>query len=143
MASLQATSVNGTLTSLRQENTTATSKSLALADQDKVVVCTNTSAITITVPTEASVAFSVGSVVYIARTGSGDVTLAAAGGVTLTRSGLMGLNEELYVRKRASNSWIVIDRPFNLTASGGTASTSGNFSVNTFTSGTSAFTVAN
>lgn len=135
MANLQATTVNGTVVSLKQENTTSTSKTLALTDRNEVVACTNTSAITITVPTDASVNFPIGSVVNIARVGTGTVTLAAASGVTLSKTGTLGLNEELVIRKRAANTWIVQDSEANLTATGGTlvANTSG-FNRHTFTS---------
>jgi hypothetical protein len=143
MAQLQETTVAGTVTALRSENVTTVSKSLALADRDRVVVCTNTSAITITVPTDASVAFPNGSVVYIARVSSGAVTLAAQAGVTLSKTGLLGANEEIYVRKRGLNSWIVIERPYVLSGAGGSTTTSGNFSVHSFTSGTNTFTVQN
>jgi hypothetical protein len=143
MASLQETTVNGSVIALRSENTTTTSKSLALADRDKVVACTNTSAITITVPTDASVNFPTGAVVFITRLGTGSVTLAAQAGATITKSGLLGANEEIYVRKRAANTWVVVERPYTLTGAGGTTTTSGNISVHTFTSGTNTFTVQN
>lgn len=143
MASLQETTVAGTVTALRSENPTSTSKSLALADRDRVVACTNTSAITITVPTDASVAFPTGAVVYIARVGTGAVTLAAQAGVTLSNTGLLGVSEEIYCRKRASNNWVVVERPYVLIGTGGSTTTSGNFSVHSFTSGTNTFTVQN
>jgi hypothetical protein len=134
MAQLQATTVNGTLNSLQTENNTTASKSLALTDRDRVVACTNTTAITITVPNDSSVNFPVGSVVYIARLGTGTVALAAAGGVTLTKTGNFAQVEELYVRKRAANSWIVVDQPRNPIASGGTFAESNGIATNTFTS---------
>jgi hypothetical protein len=141
MAQLQATSVNGTLTALREETTTTASLTLALANRDKVIACTNTGAITITVPTDAAVNFPIGSVVYIARLGSGTVALAAAGGVTLTKTGTLGTGEELYVRKRAANSWVVVERQYELSGSGGSLATSGNFRSHSYTSGVSTFVV--
>lgn len=135
MAQLQATTVGGTLVSLRTENTTSTSKTLQLADQDKVVACTNSSPtnITITVPNDSTVNFSVGAVVYVARVGTGGVTLAAAGGVTVTRTGNLGSNEELYLRKRAANSWVTADQPLNPTLTGGTETSAGGYDIHTFT----------
>jgi hypothetical protein len=141
MAQLQATAVNGTLSALREEVTTTASRTLTLSDQDKVVTCTNSSAITITVPANTTVAFPIGSVVYVAKVNTGTVTLAAEGGVTLSRTGTLGNNEELYIRKRDTNNWIVIDRPYPLTGAGGTITPTGNFSSHTFTSGSSTFTV--
>lgn len=141
MAELKATNVDGTVVALREENATSTSKTLALTDRDKVVACTNTSAITITVPNNSSVAFPIGSLVYVARVGTGSVALAAAGGVTLTKTGSLGEGEELYIRKRATNNWVVVERPYNLEGTGGSQSTSGNFQISSFTSGTGTFTV--
>lgn len=133
MAQLQATTVNGVLTDLRTENITTSSKSLATADRNKVVACTNSSDITITVPNDATVNFPIGSVVYIARFGSGSVTLAGAGGVTVTRLGDLAQDEELYVRKRASNYWVVVDIPRTVTVSGGTVSSASGYTIHSFT----------
>tara|TARA_B110000503_G_scaffold139420_1_gene227771 strand:- start:438 stop:869 length:432 start_codon:yes stop_codon:yes gene_type:complete len=141
MADLQATSVAGTLTALREETITTASLALALANRDRVIACTNTTAINITVPADASVNFPIGSVVYIARLGTGTVTLLAAGGVTLTKTGTLGTGEELYVRKRAVNSWVVVERPYELTATGGTIVTAGNLRSHSFTTGSSSLVV--
>jgi len=143
MAQLQATTVNGTLNALKTENTTTASRSLALADRDRVVACTNTAAITITVPTDASVNFPIGSVVSVARSGTGTVTLAAAGGVTVTKVGILAANEEVVLRKRAANNWLVIDQPSVLNGTGGTKVTSGTQSIHSYTAtGAQTFTVS-
>ena len=141
MAQLQETTVNGTVISLRAENTTANSKTIAIADRDKVVACTNTGAITITIPNDSTVNFPVGSVVYIARIGAGAVALAAQGGVTVSKVGSLGDGEEIYIRKRAANNWVVVERPYFLEGAGGTVTTSGNLQTHQFTSGTGTFTV--
>ncbi len=62
---------------------TGTTYTLALADAATVVRASNASAITITVPANASVAFPTGSVVTIRQAGAGQITLSAAGGVTI------------------------------------------------------------
>ena len=136
MALLQATTVSGTLVSLITENTTSSSKTLALDDQGKVVACTNNSPtnITITIPNDSTVNFPVGAVVYVAKIGTGAVTLAAAAGVTATRTGSLGNNEELYLRKRAANNWVTVDQPLNATLTGGTETVAGGYNVHTFTS---------
>lgn len=141
MAQLQATSVNGTLTSLRVDNVKTGDHTLALADRDRVVAFTGSSAQTVTVPTDASVNFPIGSVVYIGRYGAGALTLAAAGGVTISKVGTFSPNEEMYIRKRASNSWIVIDSPKNLSGTGGAVSAADGFTIHSFTSGNNTFTV--
>jgi hypothetical protein len=111
MATLQATTVSGLITGLRTDRITTSTKTLELNDRLGVVTCTNTSNITLTVPNDTSVNFPVGSVIYINRLGSGNVTLSAAGGVSITRSGNLAANEELYIRKRAANTWIVVNQP--------------------------------
>jgi len=143
MADLQATTVNGTLVALRQENTTTASKNLALADRDKVIACTNSGAITVTIPNDSTVNFPVGSVVYIARVGNGAVALAAAAGVTASKTGAFGDGEEVYCRKRAANNWVVVDSITTLTATGGTKSSGGSQGFHTYTStGASTFVVS-
>jgi hypothetical protein len=86
-----------------------TTYTLVLTDQNKVVECTNASAITVTVPTTASVAFPVGTVLTVYQGGAGQVTLAGAGGVTL-RNDLKtpGQYKEIGLRKRATDEWVVI-----------------------------------
>lgn len=58
-------------------------KTLTLADAGTFQRCTNSSAITITVPADASAAFPVGTEIEIYRGGAGTVTIAGASGVTL------------------------------------------------------------
>jgi hypothetical protein len=99
--------VEGTVRSLLQENVQTASYTLALTDRSRVVLMNNTAAATVTVPTNASVAFPTGSVVYIGRFNTGTVTLAAAGGVTLSKSGLLGANEDIFIRKRAYQKVVI------------------------------------
>lgn len=133
MAELQATVVDGVVTSVRTENQKSTSHTLELADRDKVVAFVGTGAQTVTVPTDAAVNFPIGSVIYIGRFGIGSLQLTAAGGVTLTRTGGFGANEEIYIRKRGANSWNVVDSPKNLSADGGSISAADGFTIHTFT----------
>ena len=127
--------VGGTARSLRLENAKTANHTLALVDQDKVVTFTGASNVTVTVPPNSSVAFPIGSVVYIHRYGSGTVTLAAGAGVTLTKVGDLLAYEELYCRKRDTDTWTIVDQGAgSLSATGGTLSTSGLYDVHTFTS---------
>lgn len=123
MAQLQATSVNGDLTSFTSENVQTTSYTLALVDRNRVVAMNNSVAATVTVPADSGTNFPVGSVIGISRIGTGSVTLAAAGGVTVSKTGLFGAKEQISIRKRAANEWIVVDQTTQLTATGGTTST--------------------
>jgi hypothetical protein len=94
---------------------------LALIDRDQVVAMNNSAAATVTVPPNSSVAFPIGSIVYISRVNTGTVTLAAGSGVTLSTTGELGPGEEIVVRKRATNEWSVLEeRRYAREGSGGT-----------------------
>jgi hypothetical protein len=131
--------VNGTARSLRLENIKTASHTLALVDQNKVVAFNGTSAQIVTVPPNSSVPFPVGSVVYINRINSGTLALQAGAGVSLSKSGSFNINEEIYCRKRASDTWIIVDSPTALSATGGSISSSSGYQIHTYTSGSSTF----
>lgn len=130
--------VNGTARALRTENTKTSSHTLELADRDRVVSFNGTGSQTVTVPTNAAVAFPTGTVIYINRVNTGALTLAASGGVTVSKTGSFALNEEAYLRKRGSDSWIVIDAPTTFTATGGSVVTSSGYRIHSFTTAGSA-----
>jgi len=136
-------SADGPVVDRRQDNVQNSSYTIALVDRNRVVAFNGAGAQTVTIPNESSVNFPIGSVVYIARVGAGSLTLAAAAGVTLSKTGTFASNEELYVRKRASNNWIVIDSERNLSGSGGTTTTPTGFSLHQYTTtGAGTFTVS-
>lgn len=135
MAQLQPTVVDGTLNSLLTENVKTASHTLELADRDRVVAFNGTGTQVVTVPNDTSVNFPIGSVVYIARVNTGTLELQAAGGVDVSRTGTFGNNEEIYIRKRAANTWIVVDSPRPISATGGTEASLGAFNYHTFTTG--------
>jgi hypothetical protein len=126
----------GSVIDVRTENLRTGSYTLVLADRGKVISVNSASATTVTVPPESSVDFPIGTVVYIQRQGSGNVTLAAGAGVTLSKTGLLYPYEELYIRKRASDDWITVDGT-RLTGTGGnTFSTfAAGYNTHIFTSG--------
>jgi hypothetical protein len=133
----------GPVVSRRTENIRTTNYVLALTDRNIAVTMNNTSAATVTIPNDTTANFPDGSVVYIARVNTGTVTLAGEGGVTLSKTGLFGANEEIIVRKRTANTWIVIDSQRSLTGSGGTTTTPTGFSLHQFTTtGAGTFTVS-
>lgn len=127
----------------RTENVQTGNYTLALTDRNIAVAMNNSSAATVTVPTNASVPFPVGSIIHITRVNTGSVTLAGAGGVTLSKTGLLGSNEEVILRKRATDSWLVVDMVRTGTvATGGTTTTSGGYQIHSFTTtGASSFVV--
>ena len=63
---------------------TGTTYTLVLADANKLVTLSNASAITMTVPPNSSVAFSVGTRLDLAQIGAGQVTVAQGAGVTVS-----------------------------------------------------------
>lgn len=65
------------------EAQTATSYSLVAADNGKTKQCNNASAITVTIPANATTAIDVGVTVNLMQYGAGAVTITAASGVTL------------------------------------------------------------
>ena len=134
MAQLQPTTVQGVLNSLREENTKTSSHTLDLDDRDKLVTFNNSSAANVTVPADSSTDFPVGSIIYIGKIGSGDLTLAGASGVTLSKSGKFGDNEYITVVKRSANNWVVFDANYNPDVSGGTETTDGSIGISSFTS---------
>jgi len=101
--------VAGTINSLRPENLqTGTTYQFVLADRDRAVTMNPSAAATVTVPSNATVGFPIGTILYLCNISSQVVTLAAAGGVTLSKSGALALGEEITLRKRLSDSWSVI-----------------------------------
>ena len=97
----------------RTPNTrSTTSYPLALTDNNRVVETTNGSAVTITVPANASVAFPIGARIELAQVGAGQITASPAGGVTLrTPAGHAAKTRTQYsiiaLTKRGTDEWIV------------------------------------
>lgn len=91
---------------------TGTTYTLVAADAGKLVTLTNGSAITLTVPTNASVAFPVGTVIALAQLGAGLVSIAGASGVTIngTTPGaddLTGQWGTASLTKLATDTWLL------------------------------------
>jgi hypothetical protein len=91
-------------------NQTGTTYTLAIADATKLVTLANASAITVTIPTNASVAIPVDSVIYLMRGSSGEPTLSTTGitvtyGDSLTSTLLP--NTVYKLTKTGTNAWTV------------------------------------
>jgi len=100
-------SVTPTVVSTQQSGTTYT---LALVDQSTVVEFTSATAVTVTIPANASVAFPVGTVIELFQDAAGQVTVAAAGGVTLRNPSSVTTRAQystIGVRQRAANEWVL------------------------------------
>lgn len=91
---------------------TGTTYTLVAADAGKLVTLTNGSAITLTVPTNASVAFPVGTVIALAQLGAGLVSIAGASGVTVNGvtpgdDDLAGQWATASLTKLATDTWLL------------------------------------
>jgi len=80
---------------------------LQLADTGRVVEFNATGPVTLTVPTEASVAFPIGAVVFVYNLTSQPVTIQGAAGVTVRNAGAIGEFQEVSLRKRLVNQWVL------------------------------------
>lgn len=93
------------------ETQSGTAYTLDTGDEGKTIEFTNASAVTVTVPTNATAAFALGATVRIRQIGAGKVTLAPAGGVTLrSAGGLLSTGAQyadIELTKRATNEWVV------------------------------------
>ena len=88
------------------------SGTLALAEAEQVVEVTSASGVTISVPTDAAVAFPVGTTITVRQCGAGAVTIAAVtpGTTTLRAPGSLvtkGQWASVTLQKRAANDWVV------------------------------------
>lgn len=94
---------------------TGTSYTPVLADQYQVLITrSNASASTLTIPTNASVAFPVGTVITVLNKGAGAVTISGAGGVTVLSAGATAASPVLNQYKScamiqtSANNWYVV-----------------------------------
>lgn len=86
------------------------SHTLALSDAGAQVEVASASATTVTVPTDAAVAFPVGSTILLVQAGAGQVTVAGAAGVTVNATPglkLYGQWSTALLVKRAANVWLL------------------------------------
>jgi hypothetical protein len=127
--------VAGVVNYLRTENLQTTSYTLALTDRNRTVSMNPSGAATVTVPLNSSVAFPVGTLIYICNLSNQAVTLLAAGGVTLTKTGTLSQYEEITLRKRLSDTWSVVAGTTNASATqtGGTFTNTGSLSTVVYT----------
>jgi hypothetical protein len=99
------------LTGLTLNAQTGTTYTLVLTDAHDLVTLSNASAITLTIPTNASVAFTVGDQVNIVQLGAGQVTVGGAG-VTIRSQGtklkLNGQYSAATLIKIATDEWVLV-----------------------------------
>lgn len=94
----------------------ANAYTLALGDQGDILLASNgATAGTITIPTNASVAFPTGTQITIIQTAAGQLTIQGAGGVTVNSTGatatapkLRAQNSSATCIKTDTNTWYVV-----------------------------------
>jgi hypothetical protein len=91
---------------------TGTTYTLNINDAGQLVTLTNAAAIALTVPTNATAPFAVGTQITLTQGGAGKVTVAGAVGVTVNAAdGYLSLRTQwssATIIKTATNSWILI-----------------------------------
>ncbi len=90
---------------------TGTTYTLVIGDDGKIITLSNASAITLTVPTNASVAFPIGTRIDLIQKGAGQVTVAAAGGVTINATPGLKARAQYSAAtliKEATNTWYLV-----------------------------------
>lgn len=90
-------------------NAKTTSYTLVLSDQSKIIEVNSSSATTLTIPADASVAFPVGTYIVVFQIGTGQVTIAGSGFTPASTPGLKLRTQYSMATliKRGTDSWIV------------------------------------
>jgi hypothetical protein len=91
---------------------TGTSYTIALADAGYLVTANNASAISVQIPTDASVAFPIGTQVLVMQLGGGQVTVTAVTPGTTSVNSKNGTKTSgqysiISLIKVAANSWVI------------------------------------
>ncbi len=81
---------------------------LVLLDAGKTVTMTKGTAVTLTVPTNASVAFPVGTQIKVENLGAGLLTIAGAAPPTINGKLTVRQYDSIVLEKTATNTWLVI-----------------------------------
>jgi hypothetical protein len=117
LTALQVSTLQASVWSDDVRADTTTAYTLVLDDAGRQVTMSNNSSSTLTVPPNASVAFSVGVRVQVIQLGAGAVTLTAGSGVTLSETGnylVLGQYQSAVLVKQATNTWVVLRSAYNM-----------------------------
>jgi hypothetical protein len=96
----------GTSTVNAQTGTTYTA---AIGDANNIVTMTNAGASVFNIPTNANVAFAVGTIIVVIQNGAGQVTLTALSGVTVLSASSLTTRAQysvVTVEQISANTWI-------------------------------------
>jgi hypothetical protein len=82
----------------------------ALTERDDLIEMSSASAVTLTIPTDSTLDFPIGTSLDVLQTSTGQVTIAGAGGVTVNATPGLKLRTQwssATLFKRAANTWVV------------------------------------
>lgn len=107
---LTSPTINDAKQNLTLNAQTGTTYTFVLADNGKLVTLDNASAITVTVPANSSVAYATGAIINLQQIGAGQVTVAAAAGVTINGTGTKTRAQwsAASLVKTATDTWTLI-----------------------------------
>lgn len=110
---LLASELNNMAVSMIALNTqTGTTYTFVLSDDGKLCTFDNASPITATIPANSTVAYGIGTQINLMQLGAGQVTIAAAGGVTLRSEGsklkLKGQYAVATCVKIGTDTWVIV-----------------------------------
>ena len=105
-------SVSGGATLAQVVAFAGTSKTLALTDINTIVDCTSSSAVTITIPPQSSVAWTADAEIHVRMSGTGTVSIAVGSGVTIppltAPVALGGRGAVVTLKRRSADVWAVV-----------------------------------
>lgn len=103
--------LDGLATLVPSSTSAATAYTLVLGDAGQVKEFTAATAVTVTVPSNAAVAFPLYTIIGLLQYGAGQVTITKPGGVTLVSAGAKLKTtvqySSVWLRKRAIDEWVV------------------------------------
>jgi hypothetical protein len=107
---LTSPTINDAKQNLTLNAQTGTTYTFVLADNGKLVTLDNASSITVTVPANSSVAYATGAIINLQQIGAGQVTVAAAAGVTINGTGTKTRAQwsAASIVKTATDTWTLI-----------------------------------
>ena len=107
---ITSASTTNDLTNITAITYTGTTDTLALTDAGALIYYSNASQVTVTIPTNASVAFATGTRMVLMSTGAGGLTLTTTSLTLLGSSPNLTIaqNEALYIEKIATDTWAVV-----------------------------------
>jgi len=110
-----ALALKANITNTLQSEDASITRTLALTDAGTTIPFTYTNPITVTVPTNATVAFPIGSTIgiYPAGTGSQSITISGAGVTFINNDSVLYPKDFITLLKTNTDTWIIQNTPKN------------------------------